>query len=73
MRRRYDLRPRDFVAQNMVTTISVTRFSNLGHTHDGVPQPVNVTKTHKVAGCAPVAEGATGEPLWDVVAAYLRD
>jgi sulfur-oxidizing protein SoxB len=22
---------------------------------------------------APVAEGASGEPIWDVVAAYLRD
>jgi sulfur-oxidizing protein SoxB len=30
-------------------------------------------KKYKVAGWAPVAEGATGEPVWDVVAKYLRD
>lgn len=30
-------------------------------------------KTYKVAGWAPVAEGAQGEPVWDVVARYLRD
>ena len=30
-------------------------------------------KTYKVAGWAPVAEGARGEPVWDVVARYLRD
>ena len=30
-------------------------------------------KTYKVAGWAPVAEGAKGEPIWDVVATYLRD
>lgn len=30
-------------------------------------------KKYKVAGWAPVAEGATGEPIWDVVAGYLRD
>jgi sulfur-oxidizing protein SoxB len=30
-------------------------------------------KTYKVAGWAPVAEGAKGEPVWDVVARYLRD
>jgi len=29
-------------------------------------------KTYKVAGWAPVAEGATGEPVWDVVAQWLR-
>jgi sulfur-oxidizing protein SoxB len=27
---------------------------------------------YKVAGWAPVAEGAAGEPVWDVVARYLR-
>ena len=31
------------------------------------------TKKYKVAGWAPVAEGATGEPIWDVVSTYLRD
>ena len=30
-------------------------------------------KKYKVAGWAPVAEGAQGEPVWDVVAGYLRD
>jgi sulfur-oxidizing protein SoxB len=30
-------------------------------------------KKYKVAGWAPVAEGATGEPIWDVVSGYLRD
>jgi S-sulfosulfanyl-L-cysteine sulfohydrolase len=30
-------------------------------------------KKYKVAGWAPVAEGVTGEPIWDVVSAYLRD
>jgi len=36
-------------------------------------KPVEADKTYKVAGWAPVGEGATGEPVWDVVAAYLRD
>ena len=36
-------------------------------------KPVDPNKTYKVAGWAPVAEGATGEPIWDVVAGYLRD
>jgi hypothetical protein len=27
----------------------------------------------KVASWAPVAEGASGEPVWDVVVNYLRD
>ncbi|MBK8118276.1 MAG: thiosulfohydrolase SoxB [Sulfuritalea sp.] len=30
-------------------------------------------KKYRVAGWAPVAEGAQGEPVWDVVARYLRD
>ncbi len=36
-------------------------------------KPVDPHRTYKVAGWAPVAEGATGEPIWDVVAGYLRD
>ncbi len=36
-------------------------------------KPVDPNKKYKVAGWAPVAEGATGEPIWDVVAGYLRD
>jgi len=35
--------------------------------------PIESGKTYKVAGWAPVAEGASGEPIWDVVATYLRD
>jgi sulfur-oxidizing protein SoxB len=36
-------------------------------------KPLDPAKTYKVAGWAPVAEGAKGEPVWDVIAAYLRD
>ena len=36
-------------------------------------KPVNADKTYLVAGWAPVGEGAQGEPVWDVVASYLRD
>ena len=36
-------------------------------------KPIEPGKTYKVAGWAPVAEGAKGEPIWDVVAGYLRD
>jgi sulfur-oxidizing protein SoxB len=35
-------------------------------------KPVDPNKTYKVAGWAPVAEGAQGDPVWDVVAQYLR-
>ena len=35
-------------------------------------KPIEPGKRYKVAGWAPVAEGATGEPVWDVVARYLR-
>jgi sulfur-oxidizing protein SoxB len=35
--------------------------------------PVEASKTYKVAGWAPVAEGAQGEPVWEVVETYLRD
>jgi sulfur-oxidizing protein SoxB len=34
---------------------------------------IEAGKKYKVAGWAPVAEGADGEPIWDVLAAYLRD
>lgn len=34
---------------------------------------IDADKTYKVAGWAPVAEGVEGEPIWDVVARYLRD
>ena len=36
-------------------------------------KPIEAGKTYKVAGWAPVAEGATGEPIWDVVSKWLRD
>jgi sulfur-oxidizing protein SoxB len=36
-------------------------------------KPLEAGKTYKVAGWAPVAEGASGEPIWEVVARYLRD
>lgn len=35
-------------------------------------KPIESGKTYKVAGWAPVAEGAKGEPIWDVVETYLR-
>jgi S-sulfosulfanyl-L-cysteine sulfohydrolase len=35
-------------------------------------RPMEAGKIYTVAGWAPVAEGATGEPIWDVVAQYLR-
>jgi len=34
---------------------------------------LDADRKYKVAGWAPVAEGAKGEPVWDVVARYLRD
>ena len=36
-------------------------------------KPVDPDKTYKVAGWAPVAAGAQGEPIWEVVATWLRD
>jgi sulfur-oxidizing protein SoxB len=36
-------------------------------------KPIEPTKTYRVAGWAPVAEGAQGEPAWEVVEAYLKD
>ena len=35
-------------------------------------KPVQPTKRYKVAGWAPVAEGITGEPVWEVVSRHLR-
>jgi sulfur-oxidizing protein SoxB len=34
-------------------------------------KPIEADKKYKVAGWAPVAEGASGEPVWDVVAGWL--
>jgi len=35
-------------------------------------EPLQAGKRYKVAGWAPVAEGAAGEPVWEVAARYLR-
>jgi sulfur-oxidizing protein SoxB len=35
-------------------------------------KPLEADKKYKVAGWAPVAEGARGEPIWDLLAGYLR-
>ena len=36
-------------------------------------KPVDAARRYKVVSWAPVAEGATGEPVWDIVTRYLRD
>ncbi len=36
-------------------------------------KPIEPGRTYKLAGWASVQEGVTGEPVWDVVAKYLRD
>ncbi len=36
-------------------------------------KPLEAGKTYKVAGWASVGEGVTGEPIWEVVAHWLRD
>jgi sulfur-oxidizing protein SoxB len=36
-------------------------------------KPIDPEKTYKVAGWAPVAANAQGEPIWDVVATWLKD
>ena len=35
-------------------------------------KPLEAQKRYKVAGWAPVREGASGEPVWEVVGRYLR-
>jgi len=35
--------------------------------------PIEADKNYKVASWAPVAQGAQGEPVWDVVERHLRD
>jgi len=35
-------------------------------------EPMGATKRYKVAGWAPVGEGITGEPIWEVVSRHLR-
>jgi S-sulfosulfanyl-L-cysteine sulfohydrolase len=36
-------------------------------------KPIEADKVYKVASWAPVAEGMSGEPIWDVVIRYLRE
>ena len=36
-------------------------------------KPIAADRKYKVAGWAPVAEGAKGEPVWEVVTKYLQD
>jgi sulfur-oxidizing protein SoxB len=36
-------------------------------------RPMQAGERYKVAGWAPVAEGAAGEPVWDAVTRYLRN
>jgi sulfur-oxidizing protein SoxB len=36
-------------------------------------KPIEASKMYKVAGWAPVAEGAKGEPIWDVMEAYFKN
>ena len=36
-------------------------------------KPIEASKTYKVAGWAPVAEGAKGEPIWDVMEAFFKN
>ena len=33
---------------------------------------IEAGKKYKVAGWAPVAEGASGQPVWEIVTTYLR-
>jgi len=35
-------------------------------------KPIDATRRYKVAGWAPVAEGAQGEPVWEVLERYLK-
>ncbi|MFN7781086.1 MAG: thiosulfohydrolase SoxB [Betaproteobacteria bacterium] len=51
-------------AQKMGSRISDMRLNG---------KPVEPAKTYKVAGWASVQEGVKGEPVWDVVAKYLRE
>ena len=35
-------------------------------------EPMGATKRYKLCGWAPVGEGITGEPIWEVVIRHLR-
>jgi len=51
-------------AAKMGTRISDLRLAGL---------PLEADKTYRVAGWAPVGEGASGEPVWDIVERWLKD
>ncbi|HET7597441.1 MAG TPA: thiosulfohydrolase SoxB [Burkholderiales bacterium] len=36
-------------------------------------KPIDANKRYKVASWAPVTEGASGEPVWDILIRYLRE
>jgi sulfur-oxidizing protein SoxB len=36
-------------------------------------KPIEAARRYKVASWAPVAEGASGEPVWEVLTRYLKD
>jgi S-sulfosulfanyl-L-cysteine sulfohydrolase len=36
-------------------------------------KPIDPKKNYKVAGWASVQENVTGEPVWDIVARYIRE
>ncbi|PIX96518.1 MAG: thiosulfohydrolase SoxB, partial [Hydrogenophilales bacterium CG_4_10_14_3_um_filter_63_21] len=55
---------------------SVTPNATIGHRIGDMMlngKAVDPAKKYKVAGWAPVGEGVTGVPIWEVVAEYLRD
>jgi len=35
-------------------------------------KPIDASRTYRVAGWAPVAQGASGEPVWEVVERWLK-
>jgi sulfur-oxidizing protein SoxB len=50
--------------------------AKIGHRISGMRlhgKPIEAGKRYKVAGWAPVAEGASGEAIWDVMTRYLKD
>jgi sulfur-oxidizing protein SoxB len=36
-------------------------------------RPLDAAKKYKVAGWAPVAEGASGTPIWELMESWLKD
>ena len=55
---------------------SIDPLANIGHRISDMRlggKPLDADKSYKVAGWAPVAEGAKGQPIWEVVATYMKD